>query len=594
MIWRVKPGETLPEKVEMNPQSEFKYQRPKIFLVDLGDRVEEVLLSEGYRVTSGSFGRPYRVEMDSKYTPVIANYRLPNYTEQEVVVINLFAGEPADGPEGEKMVPMGERDIWANSKDGVVDPRPRIMAISQSLSDRIFNSGGVFIVFSDHRIKQDLVTATATEYDLFSERQLDIDNWSFLSILSNLKVVTDHGEEIFCELQNSPLQQLLSDHLKESTFHCSFESHWSFEDRWLVLARNKYGNPVAAMIAPVDKEQGGCVFLFPRIRNMGDFMSGLLKNVLPDLVPTLFPHAEGQRWIYRDEYELPSVLEKRRMKSSMQEDVARKVQELDEAIEIDRSRNKFLYDLIRETGEPLVAAVITALNVLGFKNVVNVDEEKCKSGSDSSLGEDLQVHDISPTLVVEVKGVAGTPSDSEALQAQKHVLVFMQEHNRVDAKGLTIINHQRMLPPLERNNITPYRKEILTNAQQTRLGLMTGWDLFRLVRGKMQHNWKTEHVKPVLYGTGRIDPIPNHYQLIGRVSQVWKPAFSIKIEIGEIRIGDRVAIEFPVDFHEQSVTSLHVDDKAVGIAAAQTEVGILRDEDAPRVKPGMRVFRISA
>ena len=237
-------------------------------------------------------------------------------------------------------------------------------------------------------------------------------------------------------------------------------------------------------------------------------------------------------------------------------------------------------------------AVKQALALLGFKSVVDVDEEMTKAGKEASLREDLRIHDTSPVLVVDIKGVAGKPADAEALQAQKHAFIYIQEQNRADVRGLTIINHQRQLPPLERDNDMPFRKEILDNAELVKLGLMTGWDLFRLVRGFIQNKWKPEHVAPLFYQTGRIPPIPRHYEYVGKVKQVWKRAFSVEIEQGEIRVGEIIAVEFPVDFNEQKVTSLRLNDGNVELAVAKCEVGIQREEASPKMKAGMAVYRI--
>jgi translation initiation factor IF-2 len=76
------------------------------------------------------------------------------------------------------------------------------------------------------------------------------------------------------------------------------------------------------------------------------------------------------------------------------------------------------------------------------------------------------------------------------------------------------------------------------------------------------------------------------------VKQVWKTAFSVEIERGEIRVGDSIAVEFPVDFNEQKVASLRLNDENVEVAAAKCEVGVQREESSPKVKPGMPVYRI--
>lgn len=571
-----------------------KYQHPKILVIDTEPEIAETLEKEGYNVSSGTFGKPYKVRKDSGYQPVVVKASLPNYTEQEIIIVDLVPKDADSGPPGEKIEPMAELDWWAKCNYGEIDPRPRAMAIVQDQFGRILDNGGAFIVFSDSRATRELVLARDYGgYNGFSVAQdIRYDNWSFLGILSNLTVSDDHGEEIQLIKQDWAIAKLLADHVDDATFCCTLEAQWHIKDRWGALAKNKYGAVVAGVIVPAEKTKGGWIFILPRIKEKARFLSSLLKNILPDLCPGLFPHAEGQKWVHRPEYELPSVLEKAKQISDLQDDAARKVSDLEKAIENDRNASAFLYALIRETGDPLVEAVKKALALLGFKSVVDVDEEMTKAGKEASLREDLRIHDQSPVLVVDIKGVAGKPADAEALQAQKHAFIYIQEKNRPDVRGLTIINHQRLLPPLERDNDMPYRKEILDNAEQVKLGLMTGWDLFRLVRGFIHNNWKPEQITPLFYQTGRILPIPRHYEYAGKVKQVWKTAFSVEIEQGEIRVGESIAVEFPVDFNEQKVTSLRLNDANVDVASAKCEVGIQREEATPKVKSGMAVYRI--
>ncbi|MBL8678570.1 MAG: hypothetical protein JNK05_05370 [Myxococcales bacterium] len=571
-----------------------KYQHPKILLIDSAPEISEALKKEGYNITTGTFGTPYKVTKDSTYQPVVAKASLPNFTEQEIIVIDLVPSEVDSAPPGEKMVPASDLDWWAKCSAGEIDPRPRSMELVKHQFDRILGNGGVFVVFSDSRNRQELVCAR--QRNIHSGLSIDCpissDNWSFLSVLSNLMIKDDHGEEIQPIKHDLPLVKLLTDHLDRAQFYCTLNAQYPIKSRWIELAKNKYGEAVAGVIAPSNNTEKGWVFVLPRIQTAARFLSEFLKNILPNLSPALFPHAEGSLWIHRAEYELPSVLEKRKQISTIQHDAAKKVAELETAIKEDHRANAFLYALIRETGDPLVEAVETALALIGFKAIVDVDKEMTKAGKENSLREDLRIHDLSPVLVVDIKGITGRPADAEALQAQKHAFIYIQEQNRADVRGLTIINHQRLWPPLERDNDMPFRKEILDNAAQVKLGLMTGWDLFRLVRGFINNQWKTEHVIPLFYQTGRILPIPQHYEYIGTVNQVWKQAFSINIEVGELRVGEQIMVEFPVDFHEQRVLSLQVNNKSVDVAAAKCEVGVQRGEDLPKVKSGMLVYRI--
>ncbi|MFZ2654096.1 MAG: hypothetical protein WAX69_04215 [Victivallales bacterium] len=576
------------------PVSHLKYEHPKILLIDLDNNVQKTLESEGYNVSVGTFGRPYKVQKSSGYEPVVVKASLPNHTEQEIIVIDLVPNEPIPDPPTEKTVPMQDLDWWAKCSKGVIDPRPRVMYMVHEQFDRVLENGGAFIIFSDEREYQEIVLArNYNRHDgLTIEKELPYNNWSFLSIFSNLGVSRDHGKEIGPVEIDCPLVRLLTAHLKGASFCCTFDADWQIKSQWLDLAKNKYGATVSGVIYPPAKSKRGWIFVLPRISDRASFLAAFLKNILPELSPSLFPHAEGQRWVHRPEYELQSVIEKAKTISSIQDEAAQKVTELEKTIEAERSANKFLYDLLRETGSNLVTAVQKSLAVLGFTNVIDVDEEMKKSGKDASLREDLRILDILPVLIVDIKGVAGKPADAEALQAQKHAFIYIKEKNRTDVSGLTIINHQRLIPPLDRDNDMPFRKEILDNAEQLHLGLMTTWDLFRLVRGYIQHSWKPAQVKPLFYFTARIYPIPTHYEFIGRVKQVWQKAFSVQIEKGILNIGNRISIEFPVDFDEQVVSSLRVNDLDVKTSSAGQEVGIQRDETLPKLKEGFLVYRI--
>ena len=142
-------------------------------------------------------------------------------------------------------------------------------------------------------------------------------------------------------------------------------------------------------------------------------------------------------------------------------------------------------------------AVIKTLCILGFEKVVDVDKESRTSSSGGSLREDIQIKDESPILIVDVKGITGLPSDPEATQAHRHATMRMKEWERTDINCLTIINHQRNIPPLDRENNMPYRQELIDGASQMDLGLMTTWDLYRLLRSFLRNNWKPENIKPL-------------------------------------------------------------------------------------------------
>jgi hypothetical protein len=89
---------------------------------------------------------------------------------------------------------------------------------------------------------------------------------------------------------------------------------------------------------------------------------------------------------------------------------------------------------------------------------------------------------------------------------------------------LTIFNHQKNLPPLDRENKKTFRQTILDNAEGQGFGLLTTWELFRLTRNYLKHGWTHEQVREVFYRHGHIEPIPTHYEFIGVIEHFWEKA----------------------------------------------------------------------
>jgi hypothetical protein len=140
--------------------------------------------------------------------------------------------------------------------------------------------------------------------------------------------------------------------------------------------------------------------------------------------------------------------------------------------------------------------------------------------------------------------------------------------------------------------VMPFRRELVDAAEELTVGLLTGWDLYRLVRNFSKLRWRPEDVKPLFYKSGRIIPIPTHYQFIGTIAKAWTNTFGVHISEGELKIGDRVAVEFPIEFEEIYVDSIHVDDSPVERAVIGDPAGIRWPTGNPKLREGMKVFRI--
>lgn len=569
----------VPQKVSVP-----KNIKPKVFLMGLDSSVHEVLGDAGINATSGSLGHPYRVERSSQFQPVPNSSRIAGYAEQEIILVDLsFALFPKSV--GEIDFPTDGPGPWAQCDRGLIDPRGIAAANVRNGFDRIVNSGGVVVVFASPKTEVKIVSGEQKSGRLWTNGEVPSDEWLFLSDLQEISVTESSGEEIFVCEERTPLGRALGDALADMYFECTLAPFYDPDEQWLPLAKNKFGETIA--IGKV-KSSGGAIFIFPQMRSKADFIKRLLKDVFPELFPALFPGIEKGRWTHMPEYELHNVV-----KLQLERDEAIKRHESEMAriaasVVAAREVDGWLHDLLTQTGDLLVEAVIAALRDLGFSAIVDMDKIRDREGKPRR--EDLQVQDVSPTLVIDIKGINNFPGDEDAMQAFKHATLVIREEKRTDVFGLSIINHQRHLPPLQRDNSMPFRKELVDVALENFQGLMTTWDLYRLVVNKRKHSWRPDDVKPVLYHHGRIEPIPKHYEPLGLVTQVWKQAFGVDIVSASVAVGDTVAFEFDIYFEEHVVPSLQVAGENRLEASIGDKTGIPWPTSSSRPKVGMRVF----
>lgn len=581
--------------------STVQYKHPKILLMDCDTDVRKELENIGYSVSSGSFGEAYLVEKSSGLLPYIPNGNMPDYyKESEIVIIDLFTYYTKDvdfkiTPEEEK-IPR----YWCKCDSGVVDPRPLYMKARSHDFKRIYNHGGVFILFADwkNEVAYYYGSSLGGTFYPHTGKELELNDWCFLPLLNELDVSNDHGNEI--RLLRLPgtfntLFLILEKYTVGCDFICTLVPSAELRERWIRLALQKYNQCVAASIVPLENDlTKPYIFIFPRIENKSAFLIDFIQNFLIEIRPDLFPEITNSQWLYDKRYEHPEVLDLNNQISLIKKEADKQIEERSSKIEIERTRRKYLHDLISESGDALVDAVKESFEKLGFKKVVNMDQEESDS-EDNDLKEDLQIQDYSPLLLIEVKGLAGGPSDEDARQCQKYIASRMKEYKRFDIKALSIINHQRNLSPHQRNNEMPFRQVILDNANKEEFGLLTTFDLYRLMRGFINNNWKHEQVKDIFYQTGRISPIPSHYTFVGEVINYFEEVEVVGIEIKEsfVKLGDRISFEIHANFLEQNVESLEIDNKPVTQADKDSKVGIKTQFSKDQLRKGVKVYKVT-
>ncbi|AXA58222.1 hypothetical protein CEQ51_28970 [Pseudomonas thivervalensis] len=403
--------------------------------------------------------------------------------------------------------------------------------------------------------------------------------------MENIKFLSESGSVIKVA-GDAPLEKFLKRHLQGAEFKCAFKPRWSRYEFWTTLATNKYG----ADVALAGQHGDGIVLIFPQIADKASFIAELLENILPEYMPHLFPDIEKGKWTHLPEYELKRIIELEARKKFVIAEMEKEITIINEEISRCRSENGWLHDLITATGDDLVSAVKLAFFELGFERVADVDEIRDAEGK--SRREDLRIEDRDPTLIIDIKGVGGKAGDEDLMQANKHAMINMRELKITTIQGLSIINQQRHLPPLLRDNNEPFRQEILDFAGETGMGLLTTFDLYRIVVNKQKHDWLSDWVKPLLYKHQRITPIPEHYQYIGTVSKVFSEVFGMHILENRVEVGDFLAVEGEIYFEEIEVESIQVNNLDVKSAAVGDPAGFKWPSHAMKLREGMRVYAL--
>lgn len=547
-----------------------------------------------YTVATGTFGQRFRVEKSDKYMPLPFQGEAPGLSEADMVIVDLVSGSLVDEiPELDPPAP-GVKVMWSSMRNGEVNPRPYGMHSAAKYVDRMVDHGGVLIAIASARSREPYVVAEVERlpYDRGIDHTQDagLDNWCVSTRLTSFSVEADHGREI--SPTNKAIQLGLEPSMWSGRFTCTFEPHHRFADSWIPLAHNKYGKDVAGILAPRRETPEGWVVLLPQLDRIDEVVVDLVQSFLPSVASQIFSIGDDSAWTDDPAYEHHDVRALREEAARIRREAEAEALAVEAKAQEAQKAQAHLHVLVTGTGDALVEAVITTLKELGFPRVVDADAEREASGEHGPKREDLQiVLDEHHLVLGEVKGIDGMPKEANALQVSKYLAPRMRELKSTDLRGLSIVNHQRHLPPLQRSHDEVFQKDVLTNAEQQGITLLTGWELFRLARNAARHQWSFETVRELFYVDGRPDIVPANYRSMGTVDKVWpKPGAFAVVLADAVRVRDRIAIEGPVDLEERTVESIQLDDTTVDRGESGQRVGLKATGDVQGLKEGMRIF----
>ena len=527
----------------------------------------------GLNVQKGTFGRRYTVgpQRNRDFQIVHTNAILPNMHEQEIIIIDLT--EPEPDPHLIDIQEMSPPDVGFCIGPSVhtVNPRGITMWQVEPLVERMLNASGVLVVFLQPPSSE---TFRHYSYDrlrgqLMAREPRELGNFGFCSTIAPYRLypILDLGTEVSVIDKGNLLSDVVARYTDSVQFNSTLDPSYPkrFDDTdqpvFIPLLNNKYGRCVGGAI--ILRPNPGMVVLLPQFTRKADLIADLFRDLLPNTHSHLFPEHEGGRWVHRIEYEHPTVISLQRRVEDIQVEADKRKAELASQVEAERERLSFLHGLLVKSGDALVLDVIKSMSHIGFRDVINADELR---GEKAIKEEDIWIRDRSPILLVEVKGLGRQPGETDTHQVTKYLNRRMVEWNRTDVRGVFLVNHQLGIQPLERSNGSVFTQNQISDARSDRVGLMTTWDLFRLIRGMERWNWPHQTVQDVLYQDvlyqdGRTGIVPSHWTPVGRVVHYYDELRVASVEISgsePLKRGDTVGYVFPDRFEQEPVESIQV------------------------------------
>lgn len=587
---------------------------PKILCIDFPAEIIKKIKECNFNVTEGSFGRLFRVTKSSSVFPILQKKGdIPlDVLEKEVVFINLtilnehFRTTVSEETE----VPVGITYMVQKADKGIINPRPLSIGFFKEKCTKILDEGGAVIIFSDSEIQCDYASGHYGKLPygktFHPKDNHHCSNWDFLpDFLTIFPIENSHGSEcridssIECVPRENQFWTFLANHVSSFSYSCSFPNFHAVandhQDQFPII-QNKFGVPVGGVIM-AGKEKKGIMILLPGNPISSEICLDLLKNTLPDLSPHLFPGSKGSSWVFREEYELAVIVKLKKKIKEKEQEVEDAISKLKQEVSSKRDEFSFLTGLLIEHGDKLVQSAKKTLEFLGFTNVIDVDEEINQGRRDGPKGEDLQIlEDGLPTLLIEVKGISGKPSEEDALTVQKYLFPESQRTQNVNICGLSLINHQKHLPPADREIQHVFTSRTVENAIGHKIGLLTTFSLWKLTRNFIHLSWNPAQIKPLFYKKGHFQVFPEHYEYLGEISKVWpqqRNIIGMEISNGTIAQGDKLALEYPLDFIEATIHSLEVNDLKVDKVTKGDKVGIeISSEIDRKIEKGIKVYRL--
>jgi len=487
---KIKEEVTTVEEAEIQSKKIKIMDRPKIFCIDIEDEDVSILESSGFNMEKGTLGE--KVKIPNKKRNDI-HFVLPNDVlvdnlhEFDITLIDLDNFKTIfyirEDHKRENHTGNIEHMLLSEFPETLFNPRAFGSSSLNTALDKLGNKKHLILNFTtdSHDIEYNYGKITSRGWSENGNDTLNIYSFCDFTPLGENK----NGKDIvICDV-NEELKKLLTSYKNKFTYNQTFyhPETWIGRNRvldndYLPLIKNLNGDIVSMLIIKDNKT----IFHFPQIKNKGKFLNDFLTTVAPKLLPELFPSLTTFQWKNDKEYWLPNHEKLLQEKEQLEIEYKKRLLKKEKQIEKNLDKYQFLQQLITETGDNLVIALIKYFKWLGF--------------------EDIKVF------------------------------------------ALYIVNHQRYLPPHSRKN-PPFTPHQIEDAKHDERGLVTTWQLYNLYFDIEKGLITKDEAKKLLLEYGLVDFKPQNLLYIDTTKEIFSKGkiCIVNIENIKLNVGDILFFE---------------------------------------------------
>lgn len=573
--------------------------KTKICCFDVDKSIIAFLSEEGFDVYGGSLGTKVRVN-NYKYgdeTHLWLNYDIPNNIHEYDILIDEMH-KPSVVPYVEEdhvqEKTAGQISFYFVSKhpDNIFDPIPFGCYTLGHMLERRRVRPMIKIIFQDvkYHIRYDLKSITDTPSTRGTSSNVNnhsYSNYEYFDEELDFYLRNHHLEGTNVKLDdNNFSQKIFGSFLGKILYKQTFQVPTILEKRendinkklCFPLLKNQVGDVVSFAFF----SKNDITIMFPQmdVKTKVDLLKHFFYEILYKDFSEYFPTVEANAWTNIPQYHLPNhdaLLQEKEANKRRFEETNK---QLDEQISLNTQEYAFLHKILTETGTELVNAIITFLKWLGFEKVIAMDE----TSDNGLLEEDIQI-DLGEKglLVIEVKGIGRTSTDSDCSQINKIKLRICEERKSFDVYALYIVNNERHIEPLKRH-IPPFNPRQIQDAKNEKRGMAYTWQFFNLYFNIENGFITNAEAQERFLQHGLIDFTPDLIDL-GEPYRYYQGNQVVCIELNdaEVKVGDFVAYEIDGRFYKQEIIGIEQEQQSFTVVK-NGKTGFMLKNPIPNVK----------